>query len=786
MSSLNYVGWAICLTLFMAEIAEGQGDSSQTVQSSEISTLLERVDGITDAHFLPEKKLKSDTISSDTTKGMIIPKIKNNIEFDGHINESAWLEARSLQLIQHQPNFGEKPTEKTEAFIAYTDDYLYVACKCYDSEPPSATSFKRDYFSPDTDYFILILDTFNDNENALAFQTTPTGLRADEAIFNDAAGDPPSDSNWDGFWESEVVETDEGWFAEMRIPFSSLGFEKENDQVVMGVSVSRYIARKNETAVFPHIPPNWGSWSPWKPSQTEDVILEDVEPQTLLHVTPYLLGGAVWQNMLNDSETDYQNHTDPTFDAGLDIKFGLTNNLTLDLTANTDFAQVEVDNQQVNLTRFPLFFPEKRRFFQERSSNFSFNFNSEDRLFYSRRIGLNQEEPVRILGGARIVGRQGPWDIGVLNIQTGQDSNLNATAGGIPSENFGVFRLQRDVVNEDSKIGGIFTSRLAMDGNYDLAYGLDGLFRISGEDYISGKWAQTFQNEMSAIENSLDLARMQLQWERRSYRGIGFDLRFDRAGKQYQPGIGFEIRENYYRFGDRIGYGWTPGEKSTIQQHRINLENEIFFRNEDGSLQSLEFGPEYEILTNSGHSFTFGTFHRVEDLRASFELSEEVEIPADRYDFYTGKISYQMPGSQKLRTSIGINGGEFYDGRRWYAELSPIWNASRYVRLNGFYQWNRLSFPARDQALTAHVGRLRVEITPSVKYSFSSFVQYNSAEGLMVGNLRFRYNPREGNNFYIVYNERLNTNRTTTAGSPSLPLTNNRNILFKYTYTINS
>lgn len=752
-----FVASTLILMLFLVISAAGQINSLQQ-----------------NNHSLPASAL------NDTTKGMVIPKIKESIELDGRIEEPAWQDAKSLRLIQHKPNFGEEPSEKTEVLIGYSDEHLYLACKCYDSESPSATSFKRDYFSGDTDYFILILDTFNDNENGLAFQTTPTGLRADEAIFNDAAGNPPSDANWDGFWESSAVQTSAGWFVEMRIPFSSLRFEKEEDHVVMGLSVSRYIARENEIAVFPDIPPNWGLWSPWKPSNTEEAIFEDVEPQTPLYVTPYLLGGADWQSILNNSGTNYQKQADLTYDGGVDVKYGLSGNLTLDLTVNTDFAQVEADNQQVNLDRFPLFFPEKRRFFQERSSNFAFNFSGSNRLFYSRRIGLYDGRQARILGGARLVGRSGPWDIGVLNMQTTSEHKYGRGDTSIPSENFGVLRLRRQVFNPYSYVGSIMTSRIGREGSFNIAYGLDGIFRLTGDEYVTAKWAQTFDDEAPNRIASMDPARVLLQWERRSYRRLNYDLRYSRSGAYYRPELGFELRENYYRLGDRIGYGWIPAN-SRLERHRLNMIGEAFFRNEDGALETLEVGPEWEFVTTRGHNLTIGGRYWIEDLIDPFSLSDQVTIPENRHTFQEGKISYSMPSDWNLRSSIDLSAGGFYDGQRWSVRFGPTWNASKYLLVNGDYEFNKVVFPERNEKFRSHIARIRFEITPNKEYSLQTFVQYNSAIDGMVGNIRFRYNPREGNDFYLVYNENLNTDRSGLRPRP--PISMARTILLKYTYT---
>ncbi len=320
---------------------------------------------------------------------IVIPKINSSIELDGHIGESEWRDARLLPLTQMRPVFGEDPTEKTQVLVGYTRDYLYAACRCYDAQPVSVASFKRDYARSDSDLFAIQLDTFNDNENANIFATSPTGHRADASIINDASGSLPFDMDWGTVWEVEVRQDTSGWFAEMRIPVSSLRFEtNEKGQVVMGLTALRFLSRENEFDTYPNISPEWGYFSHMKPSQSEDAVFKDLQPEPPLQVKPYLLAGLGQQHTLNSAGTNYNREDNLTYDAGLDIKYGITSNLTLDMTVNTDFAQIEADNQKVNLSRFPLFFPEKRKFFQERSSNFAFNFGDSNRLFYSRRIGL--------------------------------------------------------------------------------------------------------------------------------------------------------------------------------------------------------------------------------------------------------------------------------------------------------------------------------------------------------------------------------------------------------------
>jgi hypothetical protein len=725
-------------------------------------------------------EVAAQSVSLGTGEPLVVPRASSTILLDGRIAEPAWESALRLPVVQHSPDFGAPPTERTEIFLTYDDDHIYAACRCYDEAAPSSASFSRDYLEGDSDLFALILDTFRDQESAVAFLTAPTGLRTDLTVSDDGTGSAPLDFDWNTFWEVETEQSSEGWFAEMRIPLSSLGFQSEGDDVVMGLSVGRLIAGKSEDIIYPAIPPKWGALSRWKVSQFQEVIFKDVTPPLPLRVTPYMLGGLDRRTVLNSEETAHEITRDFTGEVGLDAKIGLSSGFTLDLTVNTDFAQVEADDQQVNLTRFSLFFPEKRQFFKERASNFSFNFGGPNRLFYSRRIGLSQGRPVRILGGARVVGRLGPWDVGMLSMQTARFSNFSPEENMHSSENLGVFRLQRKMFNVYSKVGGIFTSRVGMDGQYNVAYGLDGRFRILNDEYVTVKWAQTFDEGQRNTFTKLDAVRAELLWERRSYSGFNYALRYARAGEAYRPGLGFELREDYFQVGDRISYGWVPGGDSPLQRHRLSMEGAAYFRNRDRSLETFRIGPAWEGNSNAGHSFRVSLTQLIEDVRAPFVLSNDLTVSANRYSFLVGEASYGMPVGWPVRTNIAFTAGTFFDGHRISYNMSPAWNVSRHLSLASTYEVNHISFPD-DETLTTHLQRFRLDFTPSVEYSLSGFVQHNSAENAILGNVRFRYNPRQGNNLYLVYNESLNSNRD--IGQPRRPLSSQRSLTVKMTYT---
>ena len=345
----------------------------------------------------------------DSGEPLRLTRLTGPIELDGKVNEPAWEAIPPLPLTLFTPTFGAPLTERTEIRVGYDDRFVYVGGRMFDSEARKVrtNTLYRDRYSGD-DLIAIVLDTWNDRQTASWFTVNPAGTRIDRAVSNDAefgSGDPMND-NWNTFWDVATTRSDSGWFAEMRIPFSSLGFQDTEGRVTMGLIVYRFIARKNERQLFPAIPPNW-DLAFAKPSQARRVVLEGVYARRPMYLTPYVLGGSTWRSELDPAGERYLRPADRTAEAGVDLRYSPTSNLSLDLTVNTDFAQVEADDQQVNLTRFSLFFPEKRQFFQERASTFEFSTGGfTDRLFHSRRIGLDQGVIVPILGGARAVGKE--------------------------------------------------------------------------------------------------------------------------------------------------------------------------------------------------------------------------------------------------------------------------------------------------------------------------------------------------------------------------------------------
>jgi len=720
------------------------------------------------------------TVYAQSNEAVPITRITEPITLDGMSDEQAWANVDPFPMVIHEPIFGAVPTERTEMLAVYDDDYIYFAMRGYDSDPDGIRGnvLIRDRFGSD-DYFEVMIDTFNDNENAMIFTTNPNGIRRDVAVSNDVTGPIGSwlNADFDTFWDTAVTVNDEGWFAEVRIPFSSLRFQDDDGRVVMGLSLHRIIVRKTERAIYPAIEPNT-NFAYLKPSRMQKIVLDGVESQRPVYIRPYVLGGIERLSEEVSDGSGYRFNNNRMAEAGLDVKYGLTNNLTLDLTLNTDFAQVEADDQQVNLSRFSLFFPEKRQFFQERAGLFEFRTGGQSRLFHSRRIGLtNNGEMVRILGGARVVGKVGDWDVGILNMQTDKQGNQ-------VGENFATIRLRRQILNPYSYAGVIGTSRIGVDGQYNVAYGVDGSFRLYGDDYLTFTWAHTF-DETEGFQRSsspTESGRISAEFERRLQDGFGYETGFVWSGPDYNPGMGFIQRTDFTQFSQEFNYTYRHDGESPFISNSFGVEAELFYRNLGWELETVQLESDWSYLLKSGNQGSVGVNMTQENLLFSFNLDDDTIIAAGDYTFYQLVGSYSMSRAGLFRFSANAEVGGFYDGEGVTISFQPSWNVSRHLEIGGSYNFVYVDFSERNQQFTSHLARLRLGVPFNRQVSTNLFFQYNSVTDSFTTNARFRYNFSEGNDLWVVYNEDLNTN-TRPYMLPEMPRSRFRTFMVKYTHT---
>jgi len=698
-----------------------------------------------------------------------LDRLTGPVTFDGLVDEPAWAAVPPLPMTTYTPTFGQPITERTEIRVGYDDAYLYLAGRMYDSRPREVrtNTLYRDAYSGD-DLVAIVLDTYDDHQTASWFVVNPAGVRNDRAVSNDAefsGGGNAMNSDWNTFWDAATARSDSGWSAEMRIPFTSLGFQDLNGRVVMGMIVYRFVARKNERQIYPAIPPNWGLGFA-KPSQARRVVLEGVYRRRPVYVMPYGLGG-----LRRDAALAGQ---DKTGEAGLDVRYSPFSNLALDFSVNTDFAQVEADDQQVNLTRFSLFFPEKRQFFQSRAAVFELGLGGNDRLFHSRAIGLADDQPVRLLGGVRAVGRAGRWDVGALNMQTARRDTF-------PSENVGVARLKRQILNPYSTLGAMVTTRVGDDGSYNVAAGVDAVIRTVGDEYLTLKVARTFDSDYQGLSlGDPDATRLFARWERRNERGLSYSAQLIRSGAFFESGLGFTERRDFTSLEPQAQYLWFGGPTSPFRYLGPTLSLGVVRRNADGTVETGGIEPGFSIELKGGAQITGGVRRSYESVTAGVDLDGGVSVPAGEYWFHAASVRYQASRAGTFRPTWSASAGQFFDGTLVSLEVNPAWNPSRHLELGLDYTFNAVRFAERDQAANIHLARVRIQAAYDIHLTLATFAQYNSAADAASVNARLRYNFREGTDLWIVYNEGLNTSRPRV--TPRLPLSQARAVMVKYSH----
>jgi hypothetical protein len=709
-----------------------------------------------------------------------VSRIGNGFVLDGRSQESAWQGVAPLPVVTYEPAYGQAPTERTEIRVAHDDTHLYVAARLYESDVSRIrrNSLYRDRWSGD-DRFGVLIDSFNDNETGLWFWTTPNGIRGD-ALVTDDGGSVSND--WNTHWEVAVDRGADGWFVEMRIPLSSLGFQRTEGVVVMGLVAHRDLTSRNERHVYPDITPD----SRWlRPSVAMDVSLEGVSSGRPVYVSPYVLAGGRREARLEDGGTTWTSPSTGLGEAGVDVRYPIRPNLTVDFTVNTDFAQVEVDDQQVNLTRFGLFFPEKRQFFLERAGIFAFSTGGADRVFHSRRIGLDGGEPVRILGGGRLAGRIGDWDVGLLDLQTQSTAEL-------PAVNHGVVRLRRRVFNDYSTAGAILTTRLGANGSYNVATGLDSQVRIRGDDYIGIHLVRTFDDRDDARSVALrddgrgaspfDASLLRVRAYRASQQGFRYFVSGRFVGPIYDPAMGFLLRPDITDF--QYSFSWSRifGEGSAVRQiDPFQLFGNVVLRNDDRSIESAMVEYDTDITWKSGWGIWQDFELYYDDLRDPASFPAGSTVPAGSYAYFRTEGGLNMPPGRLLRASINWGTQRFYDGRLWNVGVSPVWNVSPHLTLVASYGLNVVRFPARDEGFDSHLAQLRVQTALDTRLSMSAFLQYSSVSDLGAANVRLRYNLAEGRDLWVVWDEGLRLDRDRL--DPRPPLSTRRALLVKYSQT---
>ena len=688
-----------------------------------------------------------DTLVRDADGSVTVRAVRLDapLELDGVLDEPIYEQVRPASgFIQIEPEPGAPARDQTEFWIMFDDENVYMAARAWDSDMEIvAPEMRRDNLWNGNDVVSFGFDTFLDRRSALVFHANAIGARHD--------GQSTNESQWNGdlnpIWEPAVGRFDGGWTLEVVVPFKSLRYGPGREQV-WGLQVMRPSRSINEISFLTELPPAPGQAVFQQMSLAATLVGIEAPPNSrIVEVKPYLISNA---------SSDVPSATDElSGDLGLDAKIGLTDGLTADLTYNTDFAQVEADQQQVNLTRFSLFFPEKREFFLENAGTFSFGGvavsgnnaggGAAPVLFYSRRIGLDGGSEVPLRAGGRATGRIGPFSIGAFSIRADEVEESGAAA-----TTFSVVRLKRDILRR-SVIGVLATARsVAADGvGANYAYGLDGTFAFADNVTINTYWARTESEGLSGDDVSY---RAQFDYNADRF---GVELEQLGVGANFNPEIGFARRRDMQRSFAQVRFSPRPAGIASVRQ--FNFTGSInYIENGAGVVETREQSGAFQTELANDDSTTLTYTRSYEFLPAPFEISPGVTLPVGGYAFDDVQLSYNMAQQRLVRANLSISRGTFYSGHK--TTVSATGGAvrlSNQFSLEPSYSLNQVELAEGD--FTTHLLSTRATYTMSPQAFVSALVQYNSRGDSVSTNARLRWEYSPGSELFVVYNEQRDT-----------------------------
>ena len=668
------------------------------------------------------------------------------IVVDGRLDEAAWKTAPLLtDFVQQLPRTGYPSKFRTEVRVLYDATNLYVSSINHDPEPSRAITvgLERDFVSSNSDIFGLVLDTFLDRRNSFLFLVNPKGAVRDEQTFNDSRTIVEA---WDGISRVKTTQQNSSWTVEMVIPLRTLRFDASRDPQNWGINFIRRVRRVNETSYWAPLERQYRLHRMSKAGTVEG--LTGLKQGRNLQVKPYVLGGNSQGAQVPNASLGNRS------DFGGDLKYGVTPSLTLDLTYNTDFSQVEVDQQVVNLTRFGILFPERREFFIENSGVFTFGDVQERNyrmgadlrdftLFNSRQIGLTPDGlPLPIAGGGRLTGRVGKWEVGALNMQTQHG------AGSAPAENFGVARLRRNVFG-NSDIGILAANRQATDGSgaYNRTYGVDANIRLLGNlivnTYLAGSRADTGAADGTAGRLSV------------AYRGRLWNTStmYKRVSDDFTPGIGFVNRRGFQQAYGTAGIHARPKLRG-IQELNPYVEVDLY-HDLDGTPQSHQLRGGFDIAFQPDGELKLEVNDWADRLDRAFSPFPGRSIPVGSYRWRNAKASYTSTQRFPVYGTITAETGEFYNGTNNVLGGSVTWRPRYDFNVEATFQHNDVSL--LSGAFAADLVGLRMKYSWSTTLFGSAFVQYNTQTRSRVTNARVAWRWAPLSDVFVVYTERQNT-----------------------------
>ena len=668
-------------------------------------------------------------------------RVTQPIEVDGQLDEMAYRDVSPItEFFQQEPVAGAPITERTEVWVLFDDNNVYFACRCWDEHPERivANDMRRDsssLFAHDSISFAF--STFNDQRNGFFFAVTPAGARRDATTTEERGN-----FNWDPVWDGRASRFDRGWIAEMAVPFKSLRYKPGREQT-WGFQIRRNIRSKNEFAYLAPVSPALGLRAIQRFSDAATLVGLEAPPAGLnLEIKPYLMSRVTTDRL---SRSVVENDLDP--DAGIDVKYGLTEGLTADFTYNTDFAQVEVDEAQVNLTRFSLLFPEKREFFLEGQDIFEFGnltrferSNDAPNIFYSRRIGLSATRVVPVIAGGRLSGKVGPWSVGALNIGTKDDQTAD-----VAQTNFTVLRLRRDVLRR-SNVGGIFTRRSVstIASGDNLVWGVDGNFGFYQNVRLNGYLAQSH----TAAVGDDDIAyRAQF-----NYTADRYGLELDRlvVGGSFNPEVGLLRREDFRR--SSVTARFSPRTRNHNSVRKWTYEGGLdYVTDNDNRLESRNLSGLFRIDFHNSDAVSLQISRIYEFLVDPFAISEGVSIPVGGYSFDNLTATYRVGAQHRFSGSTSFEIGSFYAGDKKTAAFRGRLVVTPQLSVEPTVSLNWVDLP--DGRFTTTVSGSRATFTVTPRMFVGAFVQYSSADTSLSTNLRFRWEYQPGSELIIVYTE---------------------------------
>jgi hypothetical protein len=668
-----------------------------------------------------------------------------SIQVDGKLDDTAWQKAEVIDtLFQREPEEGVPITEATEIRILYDDEYLYIGVNCTDSQPDRivASEMRRDASLQDNDYFEIYLDTYHDHRNAAYFQTNPLGARRDALISGEGSR---INWDWDGLWYSKTRRDERGWTIEIAIPFYTLRFKTANTQI-WGVNFGRHIARKREEAYWAPISRDLGYFGKYRISYFGNITgLEGLKQGRRLHIMPYVIGGGL--------QEEEENSLSASGDIGLDLKYRLTTNITADVTINTDFAQVEADLEQFNLTRFSLFFPEKRGFFLEGADLFYVGevFDPFEppgmRFFYSRTIGLSEDgEEIPVLGGVRVTGKTGGYSLGILDMLTDRISYTEDDEDvHIERMNHAVFRLKKDFL-EKSTIGAMVLSRDSLDSSdYNRAAVCDINLAFGQSFRAEGFLGKTFSPDLDGKDwaGNLDL----------NYNTdfIVGRLVYTDIGENFNSEMGYVPRVDMRRFRGDFGVGPRP-KVFNLRQSYFFL-NVIYLENHSGQLESRSQSLGNFNIFQDGSILYLGYVKSYEYLEDSFEIREDVFIPEGihRFNYLDGIFSSDRSRRLSIRANTYL--GEFYNGNLYRINASGFVKFSKHLNAEFIYDYNNFDLPVDGGKFSTNIVATRIIYSFTPELYAKAYLQYNDDDDVFKSNFLIRWIYKPGANIYVIYNE---------------------------------